>query len=125
VGLLAWPVLGWGKVLNVEFNFTPYTGDTKADEVQTVHLALRLHDDGGVARGGDVVGAGLRWPDAHAGGVRGIEAFRGAHLRDLNAFVAGERRVDAREVGREPPCPLDGERQDLLLVVARERRDAG
>lgn len=33
---LAMPALGWGKVLNVEFKFTPYTGDTKNDHVKTV-----------------------------------------------------------------------------------------
>ena len=46
VVLLAWPVLGWGKVLNVEFNFAPYTGDTKADEVQTVPGTATVYVNG-------------------------------------------------------------------------------
>lgn len=36
VAALAVPALGWAKVLNVEFKFTPYTGDTKNDKVTTV-----------------------------------------------------------------------------------------
>ena len=34
--MLLWPVLASAEVVNVEFNFTPYTGDLKEDHVQTV-----------------------------------------------------------------------------------------
>ncbi len=44
--LLAWPALGWGKVLNVEFKFTPYTGDTAADKVQTVPGTATVYVNG-------------------------------------------------------------------------------
>lgn len=36
VALLGWPMLAAGAVLNVEFKFTPYTGDTTADTVESV-----------------------------------------------------------------------------------------
>lgn len=34
--MLFWPVLASAEIVNVEFKFTPYTGDLKEDQVQTV-----------------------------------------------------------------------------------------
>jgi hypothetical protein len=46
VAALAVPALGWGKVLNVEFKFTPYTGDTKNDHVQSVAGTATVYVNG-------------------------------------------------------------------------------
>jgi hypothetical protein len=45
LALLA-PAIAWPAVLNVEFKFTPYTGDTKADHVESVAGTARVLVDG-------------------------------------------------------------------------------
>src|SRR5262245_55325648 len=40
--LLVAPTLAGAQVLNVELNFTPFTGDTKADTVQSVPGLVRV-----------------------------------------------------------------------------------
>jgi hypothetical protein len=43
VPVLWWPVLAQAAVINVEFKFTPYTGDLKQDHVQTVPGKARVY----------------------------------------------------------------------------------
>lgn len=42
LALVVWPALAAAKVLNVEFKFTPYTGDPKSEKVETVPGTARV-----------------------------------------------------------------------------------